>query len=188
VISGLPITDLPGRRIRPRRALVAAVLLTVAAAVTAILAESHMDLEWLNYRDSYEEFGVSLMVAVAMRFALLMCGPMTGGVPRAGAAAPDVVLRPWHRADVCLPVAQLRHYGCCVRRVVRVGGRLAAGWRIRGRDREPTRTVGVPLGGGAPARMGIPTLVLRETHPPAVPDLCSSADFEGLSSTSRDRW
>jgi fucose 4-O-acetylase-like acetyltransferase len=73
-VGGLLLREEHFRLLRSRPVRAAAVLVTAAAAVTAILAEPHLNPEWFNYRLSDKDFGVAPIVAVAMRFAVLLCG------------------------------------------------------------------------------------------------------------------
>lgn len=78
-VVGLLLADKHVRLLRTRRVRVAAVFVTVAAMVTAILAEPHMNPEWVHYRWPDGEFGVSFLVAIVMRMVVLVWGlAMTG--------------------------------------------------------------------------------------------------------------
>ncbi|MQA86522.1 MAG: acyltransferase family protein [Streptosporangiales bacterium] len=59
-----------------RRPLVraAAVPVLAAGAAVAYLAEPHMSEEWMTWRHSYENLGVSVAVGMGMRLGLLVCG------------------------------------------------------------------------------------------------------------------
>jgi fucose 4-O-acetylase-like acetyltransferase len=73
-VVGLLIKEEHIRLLRTPTARVLAVLLTIAAAATAVLAEPHMNQEWFNYRGDYADMHVSAWVGIAMRLGTLACG------------------------------------------------------------------------------------------------------------------
>ena len=73
-VVGLLIRDEHIRRLRTWRVRVVAVLVTIAAGVTAVLAAPRMNDEWLSYRADYHGLGVSPYVGIAMRLGTLACG------------------------------------------------------------------------------------------------------------------
>jgi fucose 4-O-acetylase-like acetyltransferase len=73
-VAGLLLRDEHIQWLRTRRARVPAVLVTLAAAITSLLAGLQMNEEWLSYREAYHELGVSGFVGMAMRLGTLACG------------------------------------------------------------------------------------------------------------------
>jgi fucose 4-O-acetylase-like acetyltransferase len=73
-VAGLMLREEHFRLLRTRQARIGAVFVASAAAVTAVLAEPHLDPEFFNFRLSDAELGVPPLIAVAMRFAVLLCG------------------------------------------------------------------------------------------------------------------
>jgi fucose 4-O-acetylase-like acetyltransferase len=78
-VVGLLMRDEHVQLLRTRRVRVAAVLVTIAAGATAVLAAPHMNDEWLSYRAGYDDLGVAPYVGIAIRVGTLLCGfAMTG--------------------------------------------------------------------------------------------------------------
>lgn len=73
-VAGLLVREEHLAWLRTRVARVLAVLVTIAAAATAVLAARHMDDEWLSYRAGYGDLHVSPLVGIAMRLGTLICG------------------------------------------------------------------------------------------------------------------
>ncbi|MCW2897920.1 MAG: acyltransferase 3 [Streptosporangiaceae bacterium] len=73
-VVGLLLTEDHFRLLRTRPVRLAAVLVAVAAAVAAVLAEPHVSPEWIHYRYPDAQFGVSPPVLLAARCAVLLCG------------------------------------------------------------------------------------------------------------------
>ncbi|MGH3387546.1 MAG: acyltransferase family protein [Actinomadura sp.] len=72
-VAGLLLREEHFRLLWTRRARVGAVVVGAAAAVTAVLAEPYVDPEFFNFRLSDEELGVSPLIAVTTRLAVLVC-------------------------------------------------------------------------------------------------------------------
>jgi fucose 4-O-acetylase-like acetyltransferase len=78
-VVGLLLRDEHFRLLRTTTARVLAVLVTIAAAATSVLAEPYFDQEWFSYRGDYSELHASPLVGMAMRLGTLACGlAMTG--------------------------------------------------------------------------------------------------------------
>jgi fucose 4-O-acetylase-like acetyltransferase len=73
-VAGLLLREEHIRFLWTRHARIGAVFVVAAAAVTAVLAEPHLNPEFFNSRLPDSELGVSPLVAVAMRCAVLLCG------------------------------------------------------------------------------------------------------------------
>jgi fucose 4-O-acetylase-like acetyltransferase len=73
-VLGLLLTEEHFRLLRTRPARAAAVLIAVAAAVVAVVAEPHVNPEWVHYRYSDAQLGVSSLISPAIRLAVLICG------------------------------------------------------------------------------------------------------------------
>jgi fucose 4-O-acetylase-like acetyltransferase len=73
-VIGLLLRDEDVDLLRTGRARVAAVLVTIAAGVTAVLAAPRMNDEWLSYRAGYDDLGVSPYAGIVMRVGTLVCG------------------------------------------------------------------------------------------------------------------
>jgi fucose 4-O-acetylase-like acetyltransferase len=73
-VIGLLLRDEHVDLLRTGRARIAAVLVTIAAGVTAVLAAPRMNDEWLSYRAGYDDLGVSPYAGIALRLGTLICG------------------------------------------------------------------------------------------------------------------
>jgi fucose 4-O-acetylase-like acetyltransferase len=86
-VIGLLVREEHIHRLRTRPVRVVAVLVTIAAGVTAVLVAPRMNEEWLSYRADYDGLGVSPALGMAVRLGMLTCAvAMTGAflslVPR----------------------------------------------------------------------------------------------------------
>ncbi|HEU5161209.1 MAG TPA: acyltransferase family protein [Streptosporangiaceae bacterium] len=73
-VIGLLLREEHVERLRTRPARVAATLVTIAAAVTAVLVAPRLNEEWFSYRAGYADLGVSAYAGIAMRMGTLICG------------------------------------------------------------------------------------------------------------------